>query len=75
MPALGMMRSDIAQSAHMPPQPHHDSPSGHSPTAAGDDAPTPALSAAERAALAQGTEEAAQHSLEQSASTGAMPLS
>ena len=72
MPALGMMRSDIAQSAHMPPQPHHDSPSGHSPTAAGDDAPTPALSAAERAALAQGTEEAAQHSLEQSASTGAV---
>ena len=53
----------------MPPQPHHDSPSGPTPTAAGD---APTLSAAERAALAQGTEESAQHSLDQSAAAGAV---
>ena len=52
----------------MPPQPHHDTPHHIVPPAA--TLPSPA--AAERAALAQGSEEAAQHSLEQSASTGAV---
>ena len=60
----------------MPPQPHHDTPHHIGPPAATPpSAAAPAASvntAAERAALAQGTEEAAQHSLEQSASTGAV---
>ena len=60
----------------MPPQPHHDTPHHIVPPAAtppSPDTPTASLStAAERAARAQGTEEAAQHSLEQSASTGAV---
>ena len=60
----------------MPPQPHHDTPHHIVPPAATPpSAAAPAASvntAAERAALAQGTEEAAQHSLEQSASTGAV---
>ena len=60
----------------MPPQPHHDTPHHIVPPAAtppSPDAPAASVNtAAERAALAQGTEEAAQHSLEQSASTGAV---
>eukprot|EP01034_Spumella_vulgaris_P025570 gene25570-32040_t len=59
----------------MPPQPHRDSPTDHTPASAGDALPppdAPALSAAERAALAQGTEESAQHSLDQSATAGAV---
>ena len=60
----------------MPPQPHHDTPHHIVPPAAtppNPDAPAASVStAAERAARAQGTEEAAQHSLEQSASTGAV---
>ena len=60
----------------MPPQPHHDTPHHIVPPEATPPSPAaPAASvntAAERAALAQGTEEAAQHSLEQSASTGAV---
>ena len=60
----------------MPPQPHHDAPHHIVPPEATPPSPAaPAASvntAAERAALAQGTEEAAQHSLEQSASTGAV---
>ena len=60
----------------MPPQPHHDTPHHIVPpeaTPPSPDAPAASVNtAAERAALAQGTEEAAQHSLEQSASTGAV---
>ena len=60
----------------MPPQPHHDTPHHIVPpeaTPPSPDAPAASVStAAERAARAQGTEEAAQHSLEQSASTGAV---
>ena len=60
----------------MPPQPHHDTPHHIVPpeaTPPSPDAPAASVStAAERAALAQGTEEAAQHSLEKSASTGAV---
>ena len=62
----------------MPPQPHHDSPHSIAPAdtagteppahpASAAPPPNPSPSAAERAALAQGTEEAAQHSLDQSA--------
>ena len=60
----------------MPPQPHHDTPHHIVPpeaTPPSPDAPAASVStAAERAARAQGTEEAAQHSLEKSASTGAV---